>query len=73
MISCDQSARIHSDTSVVVHNVVDSFGGDDQECVGHDSPQHLKGDGDVSQFASSSVSLCSNCTYEGNEGKGGYR
>ena len=73
MISSDQSTRIQSDTSAVVHNVVDSFSGDNQEYVGHDSPQHLIGDRDVSQLASSLVSLCSNCTDERlNEGEGGY-
>ena len=73
MISSNRSARTHCDTSAPVHNVVDSFSAENQECACHDSPQHLKEDGDVSHFASSPVSLCSNCTDEGlNGGKGGY-
>ena len=58
---------IQSDTSAVVHSVVDSLVG--EECAG----QPLKGNRDISQFASLSVSLCSNSTDEGNEGKGGYK
>lgn len=73
MISSEQLARVHSDTSAVLNNTVDSFSGDNQDNVGHDNHQHLKGDRDVSQLASSSVSLCSNHTDEGlNDGKGGY-
>lgn len=73
MVNSEQSARIHSDTSVVLKNTVDSFSGDNQDYVGYKYHQHLKGDRDVSQFASSSVSLCSNHTDEGlNDGKGGY-
>lgn len=73
MVNFEQSARIHSDTSVVLKNTVDSFSGDNQDYVGHNNHRHLKGDRDVSQFASPSVSLCSNHTDEGlNDGKGGY-
>ena len=73
MISSEQSARIHSDSPAVLNNTMDSFSGDNQDHVGHDNHQHLKGDRDVPQFASSSVSLCSNHNDEGlNGGKGGY-